>query len=103
MICRLSESEVEYMENIFTYDKDGNKVIVRYSQETVAQKEPQTDIVIDTYPEFKMCIRKSQEEQEIAYGKGDKRYELALRDLLLKEPEKYKNFARKLRAEYNSR
>lgn len=91
------------MEKIITRDKDGNKIIVQYSQELIKDQEPQTDIVIDSYNKFKLCLTRSQEESQYAGGKGDKRYERALRDLVAKDHALYEEYYKKLRDEFNGK
>ena len=88
------------MQTIHSYDKDGNKIRIKYEQEVIKEKEPDTDIVIDSYGKFKLCLTRSQEESQYANGQGDKRYERALRDLITKDHALYEEFYAKLRSEY---
>lgn len=91
------------MQTIHSYDKDGNKIKIRYEQEVIKEKEPETDIVIDSYGKFKMCLRRSQEEAEYTNGCGDMRYQRALADLVRNDHAKYEEYFRKLRDEFNGK
>ena len=84
------------MEKIITRDKDGNKVLVKYESEILKEEEPATDIVIDSYQKFRLCLKRSQEESAYANKAGDMRYERALRDLIKKDHAKYQEYYQKL-------
>lgn len=85
---------------IQTYNSQGQKIEVEYEQRIVEEKKPADEIVIETYPQFRMCIRRSQEEQEIVGG-GDRRYERALNKLVVEHHDLYEQFYKKLREQYN--
>lgn len=90
------------MTKIYTRDKDGNKILVEYSQKLVEEPEEKPDITIDDYKTFKMCIQESQKQKE--YVSGDPRYERALSDLVRNNHGLYEEYSRKLHEEYrNSR
>lgn len=89
---------------IVTYDGNGNKEIINYSKETVATKEPEFGFDITSYPQFRLCIKRMQEEKEYANGKGDRRYEKALQRLITERHDLYEKFNSMLNEEYrNSR
>lgn len=90
------------MQTIHSYDKDGNKIRIKYEREVVPQEEPGTDIVITSYGLFKMCLRRSQEEAEFSGG-GDMRYQRALADLVRNDHAKYEEYFKKLRDEFSGK
>lgn len=88
------------MQTIHSYDKDGNKIRIKYEQEVIKEKEPETDIKIENYHQFRMCIRRANEESQYSNGAGDKRYERALADLIRKDHEAYQRYYQKMLEEH---
>ena len=85
---------------IQTTDKNGKKIIVDYSVTEVEEKEPETDIKIENYHQFRMCVRRSNEESQYSNGAGDKRYERALADLVRNDHEAYQRYYQKMLEEH---
>lgn len=92
---------------IFTRNSKGQKVCVEYEQQIITEPEVKSDIVIDDsyegYRKFKLCLRRSQEENKYAYGMGDKRYDRALAELLHSNYDVYMKFQDMLRDELSNR
>lgn len=87
------------IEQVISYDEEGNKVVMTYTREVIKQKPIVPEIVIDSYAKYRLCVRRSQEEKQYAYGKGDKRYADALGELASKNREQYLKYQHKLEEE----
>ena len=87
------------IEQIISYDDDGNKVIVTQTREVIKPKAIVPEIHIDNYNRFKLCTRRAGEEEEYAYGKGDQRYRKALDELIRKDRNQYLEYVKKMQEE----
>ena len=87
------------MEKIISHDNEGNRITLEVNRKTEQPKEVCPEIVITNYGLYKLCMRRSQEEKQYAYGKGDKRYDKALGELAAKNREQYLEYQHKLEEE----
>ncbi len=87
------------IEQIISYDEDGNKVIVTQTREVIKPKPIAPDIHITNYDLFKICTRRAGEEKEYAFGKGDMRYQKALNELIHKDRNQYMEYVKKMQEE----
>lgn len=87
------------MEKIISHDNEGNRITLEVNRKTEQSQEVCPEIVITNYGLFKLCVRRSQEEKQYAYGMGDKRYAKALGELAAKNREQYLEYQHKLEEE----
>ena len=85
---------------IYTTNREGQKIEVNYEQRIIEDKAPADEIVIETYPQFRMCVKRMQEEKQFVGG-GDRKYEKALNKLVVEHHDLYEQFYKKLREQYN--
>lgn len=92
---------------IYTKNKQGQKVRIDYTETIVEEKEAKPRIVIDDseegYKRFLMCLRRDEEERQYAYNMGDKSYQAALNQLVSENHDLYVKFTNRLRDDLNSR
>lgn len=87
------------IEQIISYDEDGNKIIVTQTKEVIKPKSVVPEIHITNYALFKLCTRRAREESEYAYNKGDLRYKKALDELIHKDRNQYMEYVKKMQEE----
>lgn len=87
------------MEKIISHDNEGNRIMLEVNRKTEQSQEMCPEIVITNYGLYKLCMRRSQEEKQYAYGKGDKRYDKALGELAAKNRELYLEYQHRLEEE----
>ena len=87
------------MEKIVSYDNNGNRIVLEVNRKK-EQSKYCPEIEIANYGLFKLCVTRSREEQQVADGKGDKRYDRALGELARKDREKYLYYQRKMTQEF---
>lgn len=88
---------------IETTNKNGERVVIDYTERVIPQKEEKPEIIINDYPTYKKCVIESRNQNEYTPDCRDLRYEKALQELVGRDRNLYKSFYTKLQTEYCSR
>lgn len=86
---------------IETTNKNGERVVIDYTERVIATKEEKPEIIINDYPTYRKCIIESNNQEEYPKDSRDTRYVKALEELIRRDRNLYMSFFKKLREEYN--
>lgn len=81
---------------ITTYNKQGQKVEVEYTQRVVEEKQAPEEITVTDYQSFRKCLEKSNEQQQYLPAYRDMRYLRALGVFHSEHPDLYKTYQNKI-------
>lgn len=91
---------------IYRTDKDGNKIKVEVTETVIEQKEQKPPIYItddeEGYKKFKECTIKNNAQNEFLSKDKDRRYELALADLITRDRDTYNRFFKRMQEEFHA-
>ncbi len=86
---------------IETTNKNGERVVIDYTERVIATKEEKPEIIINDYPTYRKCVIESNNQEEYPKDSRDTRYVKALEELIRRDRNLYMSFFKKLREEYN--
>ncbi len=86
---------------IETTNKNGERVVIDYTQTVIKAKEEKPEIIINDYPTYRKCVIESNNQEEYPKDSRDTRYNKALEELISRDRNLYLSFFKKLREEYN--
>lgn len=88
---------------IETINKNGERVVIDYTERVIPQKEVKPEIIINDYIAYRNCVIELENQKEYTPDCRDTRYEKALNELLSRDRNLYRSFYKKLEEEYRSR
>lgn len=88
---------------IETTNKNGERVVIDYTERVIPQKEVKPEIIINDYIAYRNCVIESNNQKKYTPDCRDTRYEKALNELLSRDRNLYRSFYKKLEEEYRSR